>query len=248
MKDELWEKLKNFRVSQGEEQLTFVGRLARENGWGVPYAEQVYQEYLRFLYLAAVAGHPVTPSQDVDEAWHLHLCYSRSYWNDLCGAILKRELHHGPTKGGNAERSRFREQYQATLDSYRMHIGEDPPRNIWPDVKARFHPCNDHVRVNRNHSFVVPKKLVYSFGAIVLGSLVLSSCAGFIEAALDGSVFHIILIVAGVFLLVRMLIWWIRRGGDGGGCGTSGCGGGFLGCGSNSGGDSGCGGGCGGGD
>lgn len=65
--------------------LTFVGRLARDNGWKPGYAERVYREYLRFVFLAATAGHPVTPSVDVDEVWHLHLCYTRSYWT-TCAA------------------------------------------------------------------------------------------------------------------------------------------------------------------
>jgi hypothetical protein len=244
----LWDKLKNFQVSQGDEQLTFVGRLARENGWSASHAERIYQEYLRFLYLAVVAGHPVTPSQDVDEAWHLHLCYSRSYWSDLCGAILKRDLHHGPTKGGKAERSKYREQYQTTLDSYRACFGVEPPQDIWPDVDARFHPRNQFVRVNRNDSFVLSKKVVYSLGAVVLGSFLLSSCGGFLEEALNGNVVNIVIIVIGVYLLVKLVLWLIRQGGNGGGCGT-GCGGGFFGCGGSSGGDSGCGGGggCGGG-
>ncbi|MEK6230809.1 MAG: hypothetical protein N2A42_03075 [Luteolibacter sp.] len=33
-------------------------------------------EYKRFVALAMLAGHPVTPSEEVDQAWHLHLVYT----------------------------------------------------------------------------------------------------------------------------------------------------------------------------
>ncbi len=44
----------------------------------------MFDEYRRFAFLAATAGHPVTPSDAVDQAWHLHLTYSRDYWDRFC--------------------------------------------------------------------------------------------------------------------------------------------------------------------
>ena len=64
------------------------------------YTDRVIEEYRKFLYLLASAGHPVTPSDQVDQAWHLHLTYTRSYWEDLCEKTIGKPLHHGPTKGG----------------------------------------------------------------------------------------------------------------------------------------------------
>ena len=64
-------------------------------------------EYRRFVFLALAAGHPVTPSDQVDQAWHLHLLYTNSYWNRFCGETLGRRLHHGPTQGGASERDKF---------------------------------------------------------------------------------------------------------------------------------------------
>lgn len=51
------------------------------------------------MYLAVRANHPVTPSDEVDQAWHLHLTYSRSYWDEFCGAVLEEVVHHDPTRG-----------------------------------------------------------------------------------------------------------------------------------------------------
>lgn len=248
MKNPLWDKLNDFEVSPGGDPLTFVGRLARENGWSARRAAQIYQEYLRFIYLAMVAGHPVTPSEDVDQAWHLHLCFSRSYWDDLCGCILKRPLHHGPTRGGKKEGIRYRDQYQRTLESYRTHFGEEPPGDIWPEPDKRFSPRSRHVRVNLHDSFVLPKKAVYLLGAVIPASFLLSGCVGLIGNALDGDIMSIILVVIGLLIVIRIAIWLIKLGGkgggrSGGGCGGSGCGG--SGCGGffGGGGDSGCGGG-----
>ena len=235
---EIWNKLQNFKVSQGTEKLTFIKRLARENGWSLTYAERVYKEYLKFIYLAVTSSKNVTPSDEVDQVWHLHLCYSTSYWNDLCGSLLKKKLHHGPTKGGKIESDRFFEQYENTLNLYKDCFGSDAPSDIWPSPTARFNAKNRFTRINLNESFVVKKRSVYLVSSLLLGALFLSGCEKFFNDAIDGNPMDIFLIVLGIVFA----IWLIRklaknsRGGDGGGCG------GFWGCGS---GCSGCGGGCG---
>jgi len=110
----------------------FSARLAQENGWSREHALRVTREYLRFVYLAMTAGHPVTPSRAVDEAWHLHLTYTRSYWEEMCGRVLGRPLHHEPTRGGAAEEAKFSDWYARTLASYRTAFGEEPPADVWP--------------------------------------------------------------------------------------------------------------------
>src|SRR5688572_29636615 len=90
----LWQNLRGFAFDPPGATFTFTQRLARENGWSDDYARRVVEEYRRFLFLASAAGHPVSPSEDVDQAWHLHLTYSRSYWEDLCGKVLGQALHH----------------------------------------------------------------------------------------------------------------------------------------------------------
>ncbi len=137
--------------------LPFSHRLARENGWSVSFAERVVAEYKRFVFLAICAGHPVTPSEEVDQAWHLHLCYSESYWTRLCGEVLGRPLHHGPTKGGPAEHRKHCDWYEKTLASYRRLLGENPPPEIWPATKARFRRAADYVRINRRENWVIPR-------------------------------------------------------------------------------------------
>jgi len=119
-------------------QLPFTSRLAREQGWTHVFAGRVITEYKRFVVLAMLAGHPVTPSEEVDQVWHLHMVYTRSYWHDLCRDVLGRELHHGPTAGGADENEKFADWYGKTLDSYRRLFGNDAPPEIWPTPEKRF--------------------------------------------------------------------------------------------------------------
>ena len=75
----LYDRLLAFQFDPPGVELTFERRLSRENGWSREYARRVVDEYRRFVLLAMEAGHVVTPSEEVDQAWHLHLIYTRSY-------------------------------------------------------------------------------------------------------------------------------------------------------------------------
>ena len=116
----------------------FAARLARENGWSAAHAARVIEEYKRFCFLAATAGHAVTPSHAVDQAWHLHLTYSRDYWERFCPAVLGRALHHDPTHGGPVERHRHFRQYAETLKSYERAFGQGAPEDFWPRSDKRM--------------------------------------------------------------------------------------------------------------
>ncbi|QIF01313.1 TIGR04222 domain-containing membrane protein [Roseimicrobium sp. ORNL1] len=153
---ELWQKLETFPLNRRDAVQDFSARLARENGWSRVYAQRVCSEYLRFLFLAMKAGHPVTPSEEVDQAWHLHLVYTRSYWEELCGKVLGRPLHHEPTAGGLDEGAKFRDQYDRTLQSYGRWFGHAPPEDIWPPVEKRFGP-HDGRWVDMTRHWLLPK-------------------------------------------------------------------------------------------
>ena len=117
------------------------GKLVAEQKWTPDYARRVLTEYRRFIHLAATAGHEVTPSQVVDEAWHLHLTFSRDYWERLV-PLLPAPLHHEPAAGEPGDAQKYAAQYRRTLDDYRREFGEDPPADIWrvarPPRRARF--------------------------------------------------------------------------------------------------------------
>ena len=132
----VWRRLERLQFDAPGASQSFTIRLAREQGWSLRYAVRVVDEYRRFLFLAATSG-PACPSEQVDEAWHLHLCYTRSYWTELCGEVLRQPLHHQPTEGGPAQLEHHRAKYLATLAAYRRQFGK-PPADIWPDVDERF--------------------------------------------------------------------------------------------------------------
>ena len=153
----LWSRIAAFEIDDPASDFKFSDRLARENGWSHDYAAEVIDEYRRFVFLAFAAGHPVTPSVDVDEAWHLHLLYTRSYWEDLCRDTLGGPLHHGPTKGGPAEADKFADWYGRTLDSYQRLFDRPAPASIWPDPAARFAAASRTVHVRPATHWVVRK-------------------------------------------------------------------------------------------
>lgn len=128
----LWTLLEHMRIEEPGASRSFEQALAEEQGWSPGFAEAVSREYRRFLYLAAASDEPVTPSIAVDKAWHLHLTYTRHYWDVLCRDILGKPLHHEPGLGGADEDGRFQRQYEATLMLYAATFGFAPPPEIWP--------------------------------------------------------------------------------------------------------------------
>lgn len=260
---ELWIKLQSFEIDDPNSDFTFTMRLARENGWSIDYAKRVVNEYKKFLYLSATENTPLTPSDEVDQAWHLHMLYTQSYWNDLCKDILGKNFHHGPTKGGGIERTKYNNLYEKTLSLYEEHFGEDAPSDIWPSTEARFANIVFR-RVNMNDNIVINKKRVASYLTTFVLPAVFSILAIFLMASKpekesDGTakvLLYIVLIVLGLFIL-RGLWRYANRKNRGSSSSSSsssssdsGCTiiGSFFGCSSDSGcsssGCSGCGGGC----
>ena len=154
---ELYGRINAFNIDEPGTRLTFMNRLVKENGWSRGYAKRVIDEYKKFAFLAVAAGHPVSPSEDVDQAWHLHLTYSRSYWDHFCPEVLGIRLHHEPSKGGLVEREKLVGWYTETLASYRRLFGHGPPADIWPDSGKRFGEDVNYRRVNTKRHWIVPK-------------------------------------------------------------------------------------------
>ena len=152
----------------------FSRRLARDNGWSHGYALRVIEEYKRFAYLAAALDREVTPSDEVDQAWHLHLCYTRHYWGPFAEA-LGRPLHHGPTAGGATEDARYADNYDATRAAYEREFGESPPDDIWPAPEIRFGDAAFMRRLNISDKIILKKSAIARYatgaGALALGGL-----------------------------------------------------------------------------
>jgi hypothetical protein len=158
--DPRWVALSCYQIGPVDVALSFEARLARENGWTADHAARVMTEYRRFAYLAATMNHPVTPSDAVDQAWHLHLTYSRDYWERFCPEVLGHALHHGPTAGGAAEGARYFDQYADTLKSYEAVFGEAAPADIWPSAHRRLLVDPRARRVHPRDGIVLKKSVL----------------------------------------------------------------------------------------
>ncbi len=154
--DPLWARIARHPIGHSADPGAFTRRLARENMWRIAHAEAVVQEYRRFCYLACVAPGEITPSDAVDQAWHLHLCHTRDYWDRFCGEVLGRPLHHGPSDGTAGDAARFARQYAETLALYAARFGQPPPATIWPDAEARFRSGHG-IRIDGHHYLLVRK-------------------------------------------------------------------------------------------
>lgn len=176
----MWAKLESLQLDNNNAVLDFSARLSKENGWTRAFTARAIQEYKRFLLLAMIADHPVTPSEAVDQVWHLHLVYTRSYWQDLCANVLGRPLHHEPTAGGLDEGAKFHLQYERTLSSYRRIFGEEPPADTWLSAEECFKPkLNRWVDVSRHWTLPKPAWLKrlrprYVIPAAAAGTLALT--------------------------------------------------------------------------
>lgn len=171
----VWEALSRYEVGPADASLGFQERLARENGWCQAYAGRVVEEYRRFCFLAVVAGHPVTPSDAVDQAWHLHLTYSRDYWERFCPVVLGIDLHHAPTKGGTEETGRFFEQYARTLQAYERTFGAPAPADIWPSAARRLLDDPRARRVHPREGRVLSRSAIL---AVILLAFLVGTIAG----------------------------------------------------------------------
>lgn len=241
----LWQSLRAMRIAPEGAALSFAARLGRENGWTRDYAEAVIEEYRRFLYLAATSGRPVTPSEDVDQAWHLHLGYTRHYWDVLCAQILGRALHHEPTQGGRDEAARYLAQYEATLCLYRQTFGAAAPADLWPNAGTRFAARPQWV--DRARYWPVPKALFGRSAALATATASLGACTmlaanggGSGGLAVGLALLAFLIVVVGAFAVAahHRRERDDRQGGCGGGyyggdsssdcngCGAGGCGGG----------------------
>lgn len=184
---ELWQRIAKFEFDEPSASHPFSRRLANDNGWTRTYAIRVLEEYRRFAFLAVAAGHPVSPSDAVDQAWHEHLTYTRDYWQEFCGKALGQPLHHEPTQGGGAESAKFNGWYADTLASYRKFFQTEPPADVWPALVDRVRKKEHFERVDLAANWVIPKpgaKRSARLMAMALSPLGLSGCAGLVAVTI----------------------------------------------------------------
>jgi hypothetical protein len=213
------EKLLNFRVSEP----TFWRKLQKENNWSIEFAEQAYTEYIRFVYLCAkYRGQLIVPSNTVDEVWHLHLTYTRSYWTGMCRDLLGFSLHHNANEGGKQSDINHVGAYEFTKAKYEEEFGEKPKPMYWEPTEYRFSPKPSFIKVKPHDSLIINKKTIT--GTILAGfaSLSLTGCQiiNFSDDEAKNSTYNWIFFIA----LIIILLMIFTKGKGGGGVGEFGCG------------------------
>lgn len=150
---ELYQKILNYPFDNINAIAPFSSRLAVDNAWSIDYTKHVIVEYKRFLFLMLVAGHKVAPSDQIDQAWHLHILSSYAYWEDFCGNTVHKKLHHWPAEGDRE----FHDWYRMTINSYIRFFGHCPPENIWVSAQIRLTTKTGFIRVDNEKNWIVKK-------------------------------------------------------------------------------------------
>ncbi|MGF3026614.1 TIGR04222 domain-containing membrane protein [Methylobacterium aquaticum] len=168
----LWARIRAHPFETPGQALDFTRRLARDRGWSLAFARAAVAAYRRFCFLACLGGDPVTPSEEVDEVWHLHLTYSRDYWDVWCADVLRRPLHHDPTAGGPQEQARYARQYAATLARHEAYFGPPDPA-LWPGTAERFGGRLRYRIVDTRRAFVIPRPRLggRALAALIAGTI-----------------------------------------------------------------------------
>lgn len=225
-KDEfLWNRLQGFSLDASDADFPFSKKLAKEENWTPDFTKKAIEEYKKFIYLCCILPHGASPSKIVDKVWHMHLIYTQNYWEEFCPQILRRKLHHHPSKGGQNEKDRHQDWFLDTLRQYKTIFQKEAPEDIWQEKIQEKNRKNGLKKFRILPLFMIP--------------FLLSSCLGEILSTL-GILFFSIL---GVTIFGSVLSLFpgskgenSKDGGGAGGCGGGsscggGCGGGCGGCG-----------------
>lgn len=107
--------------------------------------------YEKFLLLAQrYPGHPLAPTKNIDEIWHLHMTHPRAYYED-CQRLFGDILDHDGGFGADAdELPELQSTFAKTAELWECEFGEpyvaksEDPRmtNCWHDCQSRcWHAC-----------------------------------------------------------------------------------------------------------
>lgn len=207
--------LEDFQVCSNGDNNIFWQKLTEENSWSLAFSKKAFDEYKKFIYLAKKYGCKVVPSKTIDKVWHLHMTFTKSYWNELCQEVIQMEFHHVPSSQGKDAEFSDNECYEKTKELYEKEFGFAPPSLYWPDVKKS--------KLNKLH---------FSFISIFCATL-LTACTSTMFSDIE----LIFKWIIGIYVVYKVLSW-LGKGGSGGsgGCGSSGSNCGNSSCGSSCGG------------
>lgn len=198
---DLWKRIQQFELDIPNVAFPFSKRLSRENGWTHGYALKVIEEYKKFIFLCCISPTPITPSDEVDQAWHLHLTYTQSYWIDFCQNILHKQIHHNPTEGGNQEAHKFDNYYSKSLQFYQEIFDIAPPQDIWRPHQERFGK-QQFQRLDTNNYWLIQKNTFFNSINPILISFFIIGCLFLFVRASGSGIFWAISGIIGILIAV----------------------------------------------
>lgn len=136
----LWQRIEAFQIDAPDASYPFSRKLSDQEKWTPSFTTQAIAEYKKFIFLCCILPEGASPSPRVDNVWHLHLTYTKSYWTDFCRDTLGKDIHHHPSNGGISDLKNHRQWYADTLRAYEQVFGKAPPVHIWP---APLKPATD---------------------------------------------------------------------------------------------------------
>lgn len=114
-------------------------------GWSKEKVEQIEVWYRRFLYIRLHEKEAVlVPTNDIDEFWHIHMLYTKQYYND-CKKIFSCIVQHNPTvEPSKEENDLFLKNFKNSLELFQKYYNEIP--NIESGYAlCDCDPCPPHI-------------------------------------------------------------------------------------------------------
>ena len=125
------------KISENLPKEYLVGVLERKYRLSNRLANQYVEEYKNFLILAIFSENQLTPSEQVDQVWHIHQFSTKNY-RKFCYTVFGELILHSPSDGDDPDK--YRTWYKNTLQKYHEVLGIPPARHIWPELDVRFSP------------------------------------------------------------------------------------------------------------
>jgi hypothetical protein len=158
---DLWQRIQGFEIDNPNDDVPFSSRLVRECGWSHEKARGAIGEYKKFIYLICVSASPLTPSEVVDQVWHLHRADTRSYGSQFCEGVVGRPIRRDPTEDGGARTYHVLDQYAETRSVYESEFECRPPTEFWPPVSERFAATSSRQEIVRTSGWIAPQPSGY---------------------------------------------------------------------------------------
>lgn len=157
----LYAKIAKFQLDQPGIICPFSVKLAWQYRWSGVFTHRAIREYKKYIFLLMVTDRTLSPTTTIDRVWHQHILYTRSYWEDLCGDVLNRSLHHTPGLGGRDEGLKYYQQCSDAIALYKDYFGP-PPADIWEPPNLRVESLR-YQWINRDRHWVIPKPKCHPF-------------------------------------------------------------------------------------